>query len=177
LQGYISPFVLRAQSLDMSLLSLCWHNKTLLPAKLPQSLGSQLANSCNISWGLVIQDCRDGELSPPLPLGCIPRNNGRRSHQPPTDSLIQRGDSSSLWVGVRASDTQQNPVRCRNQLGEGSTAHQTGKNPGSYSGLPQEAEGETDHLPESVSNCLFWGEAMSLRFGEQGGSTVLGESV
>jgi hypothetical protein len=34
LQGYIRrhPFVLRAQPLDMSPLSLCWHNKMLLPA-------------------------------------------------------------------------------------------------------------------------------------------------
>jgi hypothetical protein len=35
------------------------------------------------------------------------------------------------------------------QQGVGSTAHQTGKNPGLNSGLPQEAEGETDHLPET----------------------------
>jgi hypothetical protein len=34
-----------------------------------------------------------------------------------------------------------------NQRGEGSTTHQTGKNLGSNSGLPQEAEGELDHLP------------------------------
>jgi hypothetical protein len=32
-------------------------------------------------------------------------------------------------------------VRHRNQQGEGSTTHQTGKNPGSNSDLPQEAEG------------------------------------
>jgi hypothetical protein len=48
---------------------------------------------------------------------------------------------------VKALDAQQNPVRHRNQRGVGSTAHQTGKNTGSNSGLPQEAEGEPDHLP------------------------------
>jgi hypothetical protein len=44
LQGYIrwDPFVLKAQPLDMSPLSLCWHNKTLIPAKLPQCPISQL---------------------------------------------------------------------------------------------------------------------------------------
>jgi hypothetical protein len=34
-------------SLDMSLLSLCWHNKTLLPANCLKSPVSQLATSCN----------------------------------------------------------------------------------------------------------------------------------
>jgi hypothetical protein len=43
LQGYIrwDPFVLRAQSLDMSPLDLCQHNKMLPPAKLPQCPVSQ----------------------------------------------------------------------------------------------------------------------------------------
>jgi hypothetical protein len=56
-------------------------------------------------------------------------------------------------VRMRASDTQQNVVRCRNQLG--STAHQIGKNLGSNLDLPQEAAGETDHLPDTTSNCLL----------------------
>jgi hypothetical protein len=60
-------------------------------------------------------------------------------------------------------------VRCRNQ-GEESTTHQS---LGSNADLPQEAEGETDHLPVTT----FWGEAMSHMFGEQGKSTVLCESV
>jgi hypothetical protein len=67
-------------------------------------------------------------------------------------------------------------VRCRNQQGEGSTTHQTGKNLGSNSGLPQEAEGELDHLTMGhPSNHLFGSETMSLRFREQYGSTVLCE--
>jgi hypothetical protein len=107
-----------------------------------------------------------------------PLDSGRRLHQVPKDSLIRRGDSSSWWVGVRVSDAQQNPVRHRNQRGEGSTAHQTGKNPGSSSDLPQEAEGKPDHLPMGhPSNCHFWGETMSLTFREWYGSTVLNESV
>jgi hypothetical protein len=61
---------------------------------------------------------------------------------------------------------------------EGSTAHQTGKNPGSNSGLPQDAEGELDHLPMGhLSNCHFGGETVSLRFREWYGSTVLCESM
>jgi hypothetical protein len=55
---------------------------------------------------------------------------------------------------------------------EGNTAYQTGKNLGSNSGLPQEAEGETDHLPENASN---HSETMSFRFREWGGSTELCE--
>jgi hypothetical protein len=43
-------------------------------------------------------------------------------------------------------------VRYRNQLG--STTGQTCKNLGSNFGIPQEAEGEIDHLPETA----FWGE-------------------
>jgi hypothetical protein len=44
LQVYIrwGLFVLGAQPLDMSPLGLCWHNKMLLPAKLPQCPVSQL---------------------------------------------------------------------------------------------------------------------------------------
>jgi hypothetical protein len=68
-------------------------------------------------------------------------------------------------------------VRHRSQQRERSTTHQTGKNPDSNSGLPQEAEGETDHLPETASNQLFWGETISLRFREWGGSIVLCKNV
>jgi hypothetical protein len=79
---------------------------------------------------------------------------------------------------VRALDAQQNSVRCRNEQGEGSTTHQTGKNPGSNSGLPQEAEEETDHLSmRHPSNHLLAGEALSFSFRAQDGSTVLYESM
>jgi hypothetical protein len=54
---------------------------------------------------------------------------------------------------VKALDPQQNSVRHRNE--PGSTTHQIGKNLSSNSGLPQEAEGETDHLPETASNHIF----------------------
>jgi hypothetical protein len=75
----------------------------------------------------------------------------RQEELPPgaNRQLDPEEDSSTQEVGVRASDAQQNPVRHRNQQGEGSIVHQTGKNPGSNSGLPQEAEGELDHLPMS----------------------------
>jgi hypothetical protein len=69
------------------------------------------------------------------------------------DSLILQGIRPHGQVGVKASDAQQNLVRRRNQLG--STTCQTGKNLDSNVGLPQEAEGETDHLPETTSNCLL----------------------
>jgi hypothetical protein len=46
------------------------------------------------------------------------------------------------------------PDEVWDQRGEGSATCQTGKNPGSNSGLPQKAEGETDHLPETATNHL-----------------------
>jgi hypothetical protein len=70
----------------------------------------------------------------------MPQTTGRKSHHVPMDSLIQWGDSFPRQVGARASDAQRNPVRHRNQLGN--SAHQTGENPDSNSGLPEEAEGE-----------------------------------
>jgi hypothetical protein len=67
-------------------------------------------------------------------------------------------------------------VRHRKQREERSITHQTGKNPGSNSVLPQEAERELDHLPMGhPSYCHF--ETMSLRFRERYGSTVLYESI
>jgi hypothetical protein len=128
----------------MSLLSLWWYNKMLFRANCLKSPVSQLANSRNISWG-IIGDCGDGELSFPLSLGCI----SPECEVPPgiNGQLDPEGESSSWQVGVSASDTQWNLVRHRNQQGEGSTAHQTCKNLGSNSGLPQEAEGDTDPLP------------------------------
>jgi hypothetical protein len=89
----------------------------------------------------------------PCHRGASPQTTGRRSYQTPMDSLIWRRDSSFQQVGVRASSAQRNPLRCRNQLR--STALHTGKNLGSSSGLPQEAERETDHLPETASNYLL----------------------
>jgi hypothetical protein len=48
-------------------------------------------------------------------------------------------------------------MKHRNHQEERSNTHQTGKNAGSNSGLPQEAEGELDYLPMGhPSNHLFW---------------------
>jgi hypothetical protein len=92
----------------------------------------------------------------------------RRSHQVQMDSLIQKGDSFSQQVRVRALDAQWHPVRTRNQWGEGCTAHQTGKNRSSNSRLPQEAEGETDHLLETASNSLLgWSSVSQVQRAEQ----------
>jgi hypothetical protein len=60
--------------------------------------------------------------------------------------LVSQGE------GLRCTtepDEMQESVRGRE------TACQIGKNSGSNSGLPQEAEGETDHLPETASNSLL----------------------
>jgi hypothetical protein len=60
-------------------------------------------------------------------------------------TLIQ-GEGASLQVS-QVPVAQRNPERLGNQLG--SPTHQTGKNLGSNSGLPQEAEGESDQFPET----------------------------
>jgi hypothetical protein len=75
------------------------------------------------------------------------------------DSLIWRG-FILLVVGVRASDVQWNPVRHRNQQGERNTVHQTGKNLGLNSGLPQAAEGRLITSQKPLVT-------VSLRFREQ----------
>jgi hypothetical protein len=55
------------------------------------------------------------------------------------------------WVGGRTTEL----VRHKNQQVAGRTAPQTGKNSSLNSDLPQGAEGETDHLPETTSYCLL----------------------
>jgi hypothetical protein len=108
------PFVLGAQPWDTSPLSLCQHNKILLLAKLPQCLISQLQIPAIFLEG----SSRIMEI-----VICHPPDYWEKwSHWAPMDILIQRRDSSSLRVRVKASDAQQNPVRCRNQQGEGTSA-------------------------------------------------------
>jgi hypothetical protein len=63
----------------------------------------------------------------------------------------------------------------RNQ--PGSPAHQTGKNPGSNSGLPQEAEGNSDPLSKCTLITTFFVVKLSFKFKGQDGSTVLCESM
>jgi hypothetical protein len=119
LQVYIrwDPFVLGAQSLDMSLLSLCQHNKMFLPAKLPQCPVSQLeipATFLGISFRLwrwwfvtyLVPRVHSLDCWEKIPPGA-------------THSLIHSRYSSSQQVRVIALDTQQKPVRCRNKRGEG----------------------------------------------------------
>jgi hypothetical protein len=104
----------------------------------------------------LIQDGGDGELPPPLSLCCVPPDCQEEIPPGTNGQFDPEVHSSFRRVGVRASDAQQNPVRHRNQRGEGSNAHQTGNNLGSNSGLPQVGEGGTDHLPRRHhSNCLF----------------------
>jgi hypothetical protein len=59
---------------------------------------------------------------------------------------------------------QRNPERLRNQFGN--PTHQTGKNLGSNSGLPQETERESDQFPaETPKKPPFGGETLSLGSG------------
>jgi hypothetical protein len=74
------------------------------------------------------------------------------------------------WILV----AQRNLERLRNQ--PWSPTHQTGKNLGSNSGLPQESEGDSDQLSKGTLVSTFFG-GETVRFRLQGGSTVLHESV
>jgi hypothetical protein len=102
---------------------------------LPESFGALSASesSCNIS-GDIIWDL-DGGVFTSLLLAQLPQP--ARHHW---TMLIQGREPLSQWVPV----AQKNLERLGNQTG--STAHYTGKNPGSNSDLPQEAEGESDQL-------------------------------
>jgi hypothetical protein len=57
---------------------------------------------------------------------------------------LREGSLSPSELRRQVSVTQRNVERLRNQVG--SPAHQTGKSPGSKSGLPKEAEGDSDQL-------------------------------
>jgi hypothetical protein len=77
-------------------------------------------------------------------------------------------------VGARALDAQRNPLRHRNQFR--STALHAGKNPGSNSGVLQEAEGDLI-TSQRLLVAACGGETVSLWFREQGGSIEPCESV
>jgi hypothetical protein len=119
---------------------------------------------------------RHSELSPPLSLGCIPLDCLEEIPPGANRQLDLEGDSSFQRVGVRALDAQQNLVRCRNQRGEGSTAYQTVRTQVQTQTCLRRQKGRliTSQRPLITT---FWGETVSLRFREWGGSTVLCESV
>jgi hypothetical protein len=95
------------------------------------------------------------ELSPPLSLGCIPVDcwedvpTGANGHFDLEEGFIL----PVSWGEALGCTTDL--VRHRNQEGEGRTTYQTGNNQCSNSVLPQKAEGETDHLPETTRNHLL----------------------
>jgi hypothetical protein len=77
----------------------------------------------------------------------LPGANGQLD---PEEGLVL---SASQGEGLRRT---MEPGEAQEPVRGGSTVCQTGKNLGSNSGLPQEAEGETDQLPERhSSNCLL----------------------
>jgi hypothetical protein len=170
LQRYIRGdlFVLGAQPLDTSLLSLCQHNEMLLPANLPQCPYLTLRFPQHF-MGVHCQDCGDSDLSPRLSPRYIPQTTRRRSHQMPTDNLIQRGicppgesgwrpqiHNGTCW-GAETSERREAPlvrlVRTRVQI-QVCLRRQKGRLITS----------------QRLLVTTFWGEAMSLRFREQGRS-------
>jgi hypothetical protein len=68
-------------------------------------------------------------------------------------------------------------VKCRKTVRDWNTTHQSGMNPCLISDQPQEAEGESDPLPETTSYCSNHGETVPLRFSKRDGSTGLCECV
>jgi hypothetical protein len=75
--------------------------------------------------------------------------------------------------------SEHNRTWCDTGTNEESAAHHTGKSQGLNSGLPQEAEVESDQLLliRLLLVTTFWEETISLRFREWGRSTVLCECV
>jgi hypothetical protein len=103
----------------------------LLPAELPQSLYLSYHPLQHFLGARYPGLQRHNEFSPPLSPACVPQTTGRRPHQVPTDSLIRKGDSSSVSQG-EGLNAQRNPLRHRSQLK--STALCTSKNLGSCLG-------------------------------------------
>jgi hypothetical protein len=130
LQEYIrwDLFVLRAQPLDTSPLSLCWHNKTLLPAKLPQYPMSQIESPSTFLGGLLPGLWRWWFVTF-LIARVHPLDSQEKILTGTNGQFNPEGDFSSWRVGVKVLDAQWNPVRHRTQWGMDSTAHHTGNNP------------------------------------------------
>jgi hypothetical protein len=161
-----APFVLGAQPLEwVGCVSAILLNK-LASQKLWCPLGLCLRTHTTFlgpAWDL------EGGVFTSLSPGGLPLPGAIRLCWSGGGSLFS--SKPKRWVPV----AQRNLKRCRNQ--PGSPNHQTGKNLGSNSGLPQKAEGSLINSQKALSNALFVGETMSLRLREQGRSTVLSESV
>jgi hypothetical protein len=103
--------------------------------------------SCNISGGL--SGIWRVVFSPPCHWLSVPSLLGGPPLQAPLDRVDLGGGSlSPSELRRQVLVAQRNLKRLRNQLG--SPTYQTGKNLGSNSGLPQEAEGESDQLPTKI---------------------------
>jgi hypothetical protein len=113
----------------------------------------------------------DGELLPPSSLGCIPWTTGRRSHQVPMDRLIRRGNLSSWQVRAKALDAQKDPLRTN--LGALFVLVRTQVQ------IQACLRRQKERLITSQRPLLttYWGETVSLRFREWGGSVVMQENV
>jgi hypothetical protein len=173
LQWFIrwDTFVLGAQPLDMSPLSLCWHNKTLLRAICLKSPVSQQPPTTFLGalylglWRWWIITSLVTRVCPPGPSGWDPSR-----HQWTTWS--GRGFLLPWSQGEGLRYTME-PSEAHESAREGNTAHQIAKNPCSNSGLPQEAERELDHLPMGhPCNCPFFGVKLCLS-GSGSGMEVL----
>jgi hypothetical protein len=161
----------------MSLLSLCLHNKTLFPASCLKSPISQLANSLNISCGL-IQDWADGELSPPLSPRCISQD--RQEEIPPggNGQLDPEGDSSSWQVGWGPRMHNGTQWDARTRKGRGAILIRLARNQVQIQACPRRQEWSliTSQWDILVTT-FFTGETMSVTFREQDGSMVLYEGI
>jgi hypothetical protein len=106
--------------------------------------------------------------APPGPLGEVipPGTNGQFD---PEKGLVLLAS----WVEGLVCTTEPHKVQ---EPARGAPPIKTGKNSGSNSGLPLEAEEESDQLPATPVTA-FWSKTVSLRFREQSGSTVLCESA
>jgi hypothetical protein len=159
----------------MSPLNLCWCDKTLLPAKLPQCLLSQFATSCNIPWGLH-WDCRD-KVSCLSPFTRVPSPGPTREGTTRCQCTAYSGMGIILLASQSKGLRHTWPREMQETVRDGNTTHQSGMNPGLISDQSQEAEGEIDHRLETTRYHSNHGETVPLRFSEWDGSTGLWECV
>jgi hypothetical protein len=100
------PFVLRPQPLDTSPLGLCWPNKMLLPANLPQCPVSQLIISCNSS-STQVEEVRHLDNLPCLP----PTGPVSTFQRRPSAPALHPFNSAASWPAVA---TCREPTKARN---------------------------------------------------------------
>jgi hypothetical protein len=118
--------------------------------------------------GAHCRDCGDSDLSPLLSPRCIPWTTRKRSHQAPTDSLIQRGThppGRSRWRPQMHNGTQW--VSGTNE-GREAPLFRLARTRVHIQACLRRQKGRLITSQRSLVTTV-WGETVSLKFREQGG--------